>query len=157
MNHSDIFDYFERLATENPSILHESGKRERFYVIDDGYDLDELDNALRNTLCFPALLVDEPDGRLSGNESANNTDTMNFNIMIVDSKQGTERVRDVRNRCKEIGMQIVTKIRKNRFTGIVPGKLVTYELESTYSPIGPLLLEYYGYQFTLSFTIPLTF
>ncbi|MFD2741971.1 MULTISPECIES: hypothetical protein [Sphingobacterium] len=157
MNHSDIFDYFERLATEHPLISHEAGKRVSFYVIDDGYDFDELDNALRNLLRTPALLVDEPDGRLSGNESANNTDTMNFNIMIVDSKKGKERVRDVRNRCKQIGLDLVMTTRKKRFTGIVPNKLVTYELESTYSPIGPLLLGYYGYQFTISFTIPITF
>ncbi|GGH28210.1 hypothetical protein FAZ19_19645 [Sphingobacterium alkalisoli] len=158
MEVTEIIDYLERKAQEHPLILHNpEDKRGSFYVLDDPYDLDEFDQALRNFAKFPAMLVDEPDGELSGNDSANNTDTMNFTIMIVDERNGRERVRDVRNRCRQIGLDIVTTIRKNRMTGIVPGKIVHYRLEVNYSPIGPLNVKYYGYQFQISFVIPFTF
>lgn len=154
----EIIDYLERKAAAHSLIAHDlDAKRGSFYVLDDPYDLDEFDQAIRNFAKFPAMLVEEPDGELSGNASANNTDRMNFSIMIVDERAGKEKVREVRNRCRQIGLDIVTTIRKDRMTNIVPGKIVHYQLEVRYNPVGPMHIKYYGYQFHISFIIPFTF
>lgn len=131
--------------------------RERFFVIDNPYDLGELEMALRNSVEMPAMLVESEGGIISGNESANNTDTMNFVFLILDKRNGTEPISNIRNRCKEWGKAVLTGVRKDRVTKIVPGKIVYFELDGAYAPVGPIDVQYYGYQFNIQFIVPITF
>jgi len=156
MDPNEIIEYLEKKAAQ--VLGHEiGGKRCQFFVIDNPYDLGEFEMALRNSVRVPAMLVEDGDGHISGNQSANNTDTMNYTYLIVDKRIGRESIRDVRNRCKAWGVQVMTQIRKDRFKNIVPGKVVSFELDCNYSPLGPMNVDYYGYQFQIQFIVPITF
>lgn len=156
MNPNLIIDYLEQRAVE--FLGHEiDGERCSFFVIDNPYDMGEFDKALRNIVQVPAMLVDGPEGFVSGNSSANNTDSQSYVFMVIDKRDDSERVRDVRFRCRELGLSILTKIRKDRQINIVPGKIVHFEMNSSYSPVGPISVKYYGYSFAVEFIIPITF
>lgn len=156
MDPNEIITYLEQKAAQ--FLGHEiGGTRCQFFVIDNPYELSEFDDALRNTVRVPAMLVEGEDGVISGNQSANNTDTMNFSFMILDKRNGRESIRDVRNRCKAWGVQVITQIRKERISGIVAGKVVTFDLNCPYSPVGPINTDCWGYHFSLQFIVPITF
>lgn len=156
MDPNEIIDYLEKKAEQ--FLGHQiGGSRCQFFVIDNPYDLGEFEDALRNTVRVPAMLVEGEDGVISGNQSANNTDTLNFSFMILDKRKGRESIRDVRNRCKAWGVQVITQIRKERISGIVANKVVTFELNCPYSPVGPINVDYFGYHFSIQFIVPITF
>ena len=158
MTSEDVFAYLERIAKAQPEIAHDEGKR-AFYVIEDGYDTDEFDKALRNFASFPAMLTEDVSGVLDDNQSANYTDTFGVMFMIVDKREGNEPVRAVRNRCKEIGKRIVYQIRKDRNSrNVVPDKFVSFDIAGVnYQPVGPMHTKYYGYQFLVEFIVPFSF
>lgn len=148
----------EEKAKENGSLAHLSTQKKcAFVVIDDPYDLDEFDNALRNTLTFPAMLLEQNDGLLSGNASSNYTNTLRTSFMIIDRRKDKEAIRDVRNRCYDIGWSILTQIRKDQPKNILANKNVRMEINSAYIPIGPMEAKYYGYQFEVEFIAPISF
>ena len=158
MDNNVLFAYLERVVRMQPEISADVNKKV-FYVIEDSYDTDEMDNALRNFASFPAVLTEDYSGEISDNESANYTDTIGLSFIVVDQRNGREAVRDIRDRCKSIGKQIVIQIRKDRnTTNVVPGKFVNFDIrEVMYQPVGPMLTKYYGYQFTIEFIAPFSF
>ncbi|MGJ1295527.1 hypothetical protein ACR777_15075 [Sphingobacterium spiritivorum] len=159
MESNDVFNYLEQKASQHILINHNpENDNKAFYVIEDSYDLDELDQALRNFASFPAMLTESYSGRLEDNESANYTDSLSIIFMIVDKRADDERVRDVRDRCLRIGKDILIKIRKDRNSFLIsPNKYVDFNINSNYSPIGPMLNSYYGYQFGIEIIIPTSF
>lgn len=158
MDSLELFAYLERVAKMQPEIVDED-KKKVFYVVEDIYDTDEMDQALRSFAALPAVLTEDYSGMLSDNESANYTDTIVLSFMVVDRKVGKESVRDVRNRCKGIATRMILQIRKDRNSmNITPGKFVSYDISNVvYQPIGPMLTDFYGYQFTLEFIAPFSF
>lgn len=144
----DLSIYMESKARENTSIKHdpENGSC-RFHVIDEPYDLKEFDNAIRSTATFPAMLMEQNDGYISDNDSANYTNTMRSSFMIIDRRRDSEKIKDVRNRCYKIGVEILVQMRKDQPKNIVAGKRVNFKVNSAYVPLGPMDGQYYGYQF----------
>lgn len=160
MTIDDFFDYLEAKAVQHPDIPHDpDNKKVAFYGLDDPYDLDEFDNALRNFAAFPAMLAELNEGELDDNNAANYTDTMEGGFMIVDKRQGKEPTRAVRHRCREIGKAIVVQMRRDARAGTVkPGQLVHFRIEGvSYTPVGPLATQYYGYLFNFRFICPFSF
>lgn len=147
-----LFDYLEQKAIESQVIPHDPGNgKVAFFAIDNPYDLEEFENAVRNTLSFPAMLAEQNEGILSDNASNNYTNTMRSSFMILDRRRDGNKIRNVRSRCYQIGMDILTSIRKDQPKGIVSGELVNFNINLAYLPIGPVYMEYYGYQFEIEF------
>ncbi|HWK58742.1 MAG TPA: hypothetical protein VNQ80_15470 [Parapedobacter sp.] len=160
MTIADFFDFLEAKAVQHADIPHDpANKKVAFYGLDDPYDLEEFDQALRNFAAFPAMLAELNEGELDDNDSANYTDTMMGGFMIVDKRRGKEPTRDVRHRCREIGKAIITQIRKDSRAGVVkPGEIVHMRINNvSYTPVGPLASQYYGYLFTFRFICPFSF
>lgn len=157
MKPSDLITYMEKKAKENISLAHLVDGKSAFSVIDDPYDLDEFDNSLRNMAKFPAMLLEQNDGFISGNASASYTNTLRTNFMIIDKRGSNESIRDVRSRCYDIGFEILVQIRKDQPKSITDGKRINMVLNSAYVPIGPMDGKCYGYQFDLEFTAPISF
>src|SRR5690606_21355346 len=157
MKPSDLITYMETKAKENTSLAHLVDGKSAFSVIDDPYDLDEFDNSLRNMAKFPTMLLEQNDGFISSNESASYTNTLRTNFMIIDKRGSNESIRDVRSRCYDIGFAILVQIRKDQPKGIIEGVRINMVLNSAYVPIGPMDGKYYGYQFELEFTAPISF
>lgn len=153
-----VLDYLERVAMAQPEISHSEG-RQSFYVIEDSYDTDEFDQALRNFTSTPAMLTESYSGEMDDNESANYTDLFALKFMIVDRRIGRESVRAVRNRCLQIGKRVVVQMRRDRNTNnIVPGKYVNMDIRGVrYEPVGPMLTAYYGYVFVVEILVPFAF
>lgn len=156
MNQGKIIGYLEKKAAD--VLGHEiDGKRCQFFVIDDPYDLDEFDKALKNKVQMPAMLAEFAEGYVGMNNSANYTDSINMFFMIVDKRKGSEPIRDVRERCKAWGMKVLTEMRKEKKADRIPGLLLDFVIDSNYAPVGPIALSYYGYQFSISLTLPFSF
>ena len=77
--------------------------------------------------------------------------------MILDKIRDSEKIRNVRSRCFQIGLDILTAIRKDQPNGITPGKRVIFNINLAYLPIGPIVSEYYGYQFEIEFIVNFNF
>lgn len=153
----DLEKYLERKAMECPDILHDPEHGESaFYIIDDPYDLEEFDNALRNFAKFPAMLTEQNDGILSDNHSNNYTNSLRTTFIILDKVHGEERTKDVKNRCFDIGLRMLTAIRKDQPKNVIPGKSVNVQINGGYLPVGPFSNMYYGYQFELELIAPIS-
>lgn len=153
-----LIDYLERIAVESNMIPHDPDNgKVAFFAIDNPYDLEEFETAIRNTLTFPAMLAEQNDGLLNNNASNNYTNTLRSSFMILDKIRDSEKIRNVRSRCFQIGLDILTAIRKDQPKGIVPGKHVTFNINLAYLPIGPIVSEYYGYQFEIEFIVNFNF
>lgn len=152
-----ITDYMERKASESPAILHvkDSASDQAFFVIDDPFDLNEFDTALRSVAKSPAMQFELADGILDDQNNASYLNTVNCSFMIIDKLADFEKVRDCRNRCYHIGKEIIKSILKDqRDMNIIPGKMIQVPLRANYSPVGPMDVRWYGYQFTLAFVGP---
>ncbi|MDF2851703.1 hypothetical protein [Sphingobacterium multivorum] len=152
-----ITDYLERKASESPAILHvkDSASGQAFFVIDDPYDLNEFDKALRSVAKSPAMLFELADGVIDDQTNASYLNTVNCSFMVIDKKGDFEKVRDCRNRCYAIGKEIIKSILKDqREMNIIPDKMIQVPLRTNYSPVGPMDIRWYGYQFTLEFVGP---
>lgn len=158
MTPDTLFEYLERKASENDSIPHdpEIGKV-AFFAIDNPYDLEEFENAVRNTLTFPAMLAEQNNGLLTDNTSNNYTNNLRSSFMILDKRRDSEKIRNVRSRCFQIGLDILAAIRKDQPGNIFPGKRINFKINLAYIPIGPINTEYYGYQFEIEFIVNFNF
>lgn len=160
MTQEQFIAYMELMAILNPSIDHDpdAGKK-AFHVIDDPYDLEEFDNALRNSAAFPAMLLEMGEGLLNDNTSASYTDTISASFMILDKRNGEEPARNTRARCLEIAKAILIRMRKDcNARAIVPGKFIQFRLDDIpYVPVGPMDSKYYGYMVSFQFLCPFSF
>lgn len=154
-----ILQYLEHKVATSGSFTHDlTDNKKAFYVIDDPYNLSEFDEAIRSMTTFPAMLVEQLQGQLDDNDSANYTDTIQIGMIIID-KRAKETIRTVRNRCFHIGKSILTDIRKDvPQLNIIPDKYVTMRIDNIpYTPVGPIADGYYGYIFQFEFIVPFTF
>ena len=153
-----LFDYLERKAIESQVIPHDPGNgKVAFFAIDNPYDLEEFENAVRNTLTFPAMLAEQNDGLLNDQTSNNYTNTLRSGFMILDKRRDNESIRNVRSRCFQIGFDLLTAIRKDQPNKIIIGKRVIFNINLAYIPVGPINTDYYGYQFEIEFIVNFTF
>lgn len=157
MTPDSLFEYLERKAKENEQIPHDPDNgKVAFFAIDNPYDLEEFDNAIRNTLDFPAMLAEQNDGILTDNASANYTNTLRSSFMILDRRGENEKIRSVRSRCYQIGFDLITSMRKES-PNKNNSKSVYFNINLAYVPVGPINTEYYGYQFEIEFITRFTF
>lgn len=151
--------YFENLAVQSKGLNHNPAeKKNAFFFISDPYTTTEIDNALRNNVSFPAMLLDAAPGMLDSNESTNYTKNINGQFRII-AQAGKDQIREVRETCFILGMEIITRMQQDsRQHKIIPGKIVSFLIEQVhYEPVGPMLLNHYGYVFNFRFICPFGF
>lgn len=151
--------YFEKLARMHHILRHKpEEKNGSFFCINNPYELTEFDNALRDNSSTRVLLLDAPTGYLTDNGSANYTQMTKIDFLVV-GEVNHEPMREVRNDCFYIGMDIVSRIRTDaKKNTIIPGRYI-YLLEDniTYDVVGPLYNSHYGYAFSLQLCCPFNF
>lgn len=151
--------YFQNLATQSKDLNHvEADKKKAFFVVDDPFDLSAIENALRSTVKFPAMLLDVPEFKPSGNGSANYTETVDGVFMIVkDAKPNTKAA--VRDECKAIGMRILFRMHYDyKRQMIEAGKYIAFKIDDVeVSAVGPMAVSCHGYMFSFRFVCPFGF
>lgn len=153
MTLEQYISYFENLAKMSRDIAHNpAAGRESFFVVENPFDLSAIDNAIRDTLQLPALLLDIPDLDPSDNGSANFTEQIDGTFAIVKENQGDRSL--VQSECLEIAKKFLFRMLKDsKERKIDPGKRVHLSLsDSQYTPIGPIAANYYGYLIAFRFT-----
>lgn len=159
---ADFFGYLEQKAVQHADIPHDPANgKVAFHAIDDPYDLESFDNALRNSAAFPAMLAEHHEGMLDDSESANYVDTWDGGFMIIDKRIGKEPVHAVRDRCMKIGKAIIIQMRKDGRPPVgdppADGIRLMGVKQIGYTPVGPMLTQYWGYLFTFRFICPFSF
>lgn len=153
MNPKDIIEYFESKVIDCSDFSHrpDQGKK-AFFVIDDPYDFEEFDEALRNCASFPAVLCEMVQGRMDDN-AGTDTNTVSISFMVLNAKSRHKSASDIRSGCYQSGMKLLKAIRADNRLERIPGHSVTVEMNSNYQPVGPIATEYIGYQFDLTFVV----
>lgn len=157
MNEIQYIEYFEALATKNTTLAHCKEQRS-FFCINNPYETNEFDNALRSSAASTVLLLDAPAGYLSDNGTANFTQTTKFDFLLV-GKASKENIRSVRAHCFQLGLDILARISTDAAAKtIIAGRNIYFMNESIqYDVVGPINLSYYGYSFSFNFCCPFSF
>ncbi|KAA8483766.1 hypothetical protein BDE36_1767 [Arcticibacter tournemirensis] len=159
MSEAQYISYFENLAKQSIAIGHDPDQgRYSFFYIEDPYNMEEIDLAIRNRLTLPALLLETSDGELDKNATTNYTDTIKCVFSVIGKANTTEELRQSRDQCKRIGIEILARMSHDSSrNAIVPGKNVYFRIEEVeYSPISVDTL-FFGYQFSFRFVCPFGF
>lgn len=158
MSEQDYINYFETLCLQSKDINHLNEGRKSFFYVDDPYDMDELDNALRNSLQYPAFILEVPTGMFDAH-ATNYTDTPNCSFSIITKAKTLYEARVARNTCKEIGLKFLARMSEDsRYNQIIPNRIIHFRIEDiNYESIGPMAADLYGYMFNFKFVCPLYF
>lgn len=150
MMDSTYINYFEQLAGWHPALQHQSSEKQKnFFLIQNSFDLMEMDNAVRNNACHRVLLLDVPTGYITDNGSANYTQHTKIDFFLV-GKAGVENIQSVRQDCFKIGLGLIQQLRADGVSKKISTKPVYLEEESIqYEPVGPIQAAHYGYLFSL--------
>lgn len=159
MNDAQLISYFENLAKQNLNLNHKKEGRDSFFYIENGYDLAEFDQSLRNTVQSPVMLLVADDGEFNDNNSAVYTQSLDGQFFILGRKTNETSVRQIRAICLPIVMGILGRMKFDSSKNlIIPGGLVHFRIDRAhYSKVGPINLAWYGYQVTFEFTCPFGF
>lgn len=143
--------YFEKLASLHPALQHAPEKKHKaFFLIQNPFDLAEMDNAVRNNNCARVLLLDVPTGYMSDNGSANYTQHTKIDFFLL-GKASSETVQPIRQDCFKIGLGLIQKLRADGLSKKISTRAVYLDEESIqYEPVGPIQASHYGYLFRLS-------
>jgi hypothetical protein len=155
-NENDFISYFEGLAIADPDLKHNQNGRKSFFCIDDPFDLDEIDNAVRDTLQMPCMLLDMPDGDLTENGTAGNPkDILSAGFMILLKGLTIADKRLARVEAKRIGKNIIKEMKANSRASLATPNMWHLNREAIkYQRVGPIADSYYGMMFTFTITCP---
>lgn len=159
MTEASYIAYFKNLATKSTDIAHvETTLKKSFFVVDNPFDLTEVDNALRSGIKLPAMLLDIPKFTPSGNGGANYTNTVEGTFVIL-QKASKGNLSSVRDECLQIGLKFLYRMHYDyKEQMIEAGRPVFFKMEDTdVEPVGPIAVEHYGYIFTFRFICPFSF
>lgn len=152
MSEPDYIAYFENLARNHRAIGH-GDDRKAFYVVDDD-NLSELENALRNELSLPALLLDQYFDE-DDTESDNNRLKIlgGFSIICPCEIGNVQSIREARATARQIARSIKSRLRKDSFYGGALYEqqiMVSFSMQGEKTPvIGGGLATGWGYSFEL--------
>ena len=148
--------YFENLAAKHTVLTH-SEENPSFFYIDNPYELNAIDEALRNMSQEICALVDTPDRVLNDNASGNYVEAINLQFTILKKQSDSTLLLQTRDAVLPIISDFLVKVRQDNHTGNIFGsatakmKIVNVKIE----PVGPMNLEWYGYTAIITLTCPL--
>ncbi|MFD2163666.1 hypothetical protein ACFSJU_14750 [Paradesertivirga mongoliensis] len=159
MEEQQYIDYFENLCRQSLDINHEVDGKKAFFYLDNPDNTDEIDNAFRNQIQYPAFILDAPAGMVSGNGSANYTDSPVGSFTVLCQAKTPEEVRQARDRSKSIGISFLARMNKDaRENKIVAGKRINFVInDNAYEPMNFPAHQLYGYVFEFLFVCPFGF
>jgi len=161
MNEDQFIEYFENLATQSRDINHDQEKKKSFFYIEDAFTLDEFDEALRNAAQTPVMILVADDGSFTDNNSANYTQEVEGEILILARIQPKKNIRQIRAMCLPIVLSLLARMKLDSSKNKIlpdPKKKVFFRIEDIpYRKIGPMNLEWYGYAFNFKFICPFGF
>lgn len=158
MTEPEYIAYFEDLARKNRAISH-SDDRPAFFVVRDN-NTTELDQALRNKLNLPALLLDPYFDDLDTEHDNNRLMVQGGLAVICKVETGNVKsIRDARDEARRIARQFLNRVRRETRT---PGSyLSTKRITMAHANQGEMtdvigggIASGWGYPFTL--TMPTT-
>ncbi|GAB3956739.1 hypothetical protein GCM10028805_47550 [Spirosoma harenae] len=154
MTEPEYIAYFENLATRNVDIRHNPENRKAFFVVDDD-NRSELENAIRNELDLPALLLDQYYDD-QDTEADNNRLKVLGGLSVVcrcDAKD-TQSVRAARAEGRRIARSFLNKVRKDcRYGGALYSQqvMISFSAQGEKTPIiGDGSATGWGYGFDLT-------
>lgn len=161
MNEDQFVSYFENLAIQSKEINHMAGGVKSFFYIEDGYNLDEFDNALRKAVQSPTVMLVADDGMFNDNASASYNQEMDGQLLFIGKLGGGRTIRSIRAMCLPIALNFLAKMKYDAHKKQIlpnPKDLVHFRIDRVpYEKIGPLSLEWYGYSVSFKFICPFGF
>lgn len=156
INEEQIIAYFESLAVNSRELNHTDQGRESFFYVEDGYDLETFDEALRSAVQSPTMLLVADSGEFADNDSENHTQEIEGQFYILGQKSDDKSIRTIRAECLIIALNILARMKYDaRKQQIVPGSIVNFRIDKVpYSKVGPMFIEWYGYEVSFSFICP---
>ena len=152
---TDYINYFQNLAIADADLQHFLSGKSSFFVVDDAFDLEEIDEAVRNKLKFPAMLLDIPDGALGLSNSNNKTDTITGIFMFLLNTKSNLDKRTARATAKNIGKRLLKKIHEDSRASLKTANWFAFDYNDVkYQPVGPICEAAYGMQFMFKITSP---
>lgn len=157
MNMTDeevYINYFENLAKADPDLKH-LVNGQSFFCVENPFDFDEIDEAVRNKLSMPCMLLDLPDGSLSENQSKNRTDKIEGSFMILLKGNTTMERRKGRKEAKRIGKAIISKMKLDSAASRAKPVWWSLDLENiNYQGVGPIAESAFGMMFVFRIDCP---
>jgi hypothetical protein len=157
MNEDQYISYFTSLAKSHAKLRHGIDGMFSFAYIEDEFNMQEFDNALKNMKSSTCMLLVSEDGEFDDAGSENYNDLIEGSLFILGRvSDNADNIRRARAKCKPIIMQMLKKMRKDsRANNIVAGKKIHFRLEGLkYNHVGPMNNEWYGYMVTFRFVCP---
>lgn len=156
--------YFENLARTNKRILH-TDNQPAFFYIDDKYNPEAFDNAIKSMAKTPALLLEQYG--YEADESGNRTyikDIMGqFNILIKTQKGERATIEFARSESEAIADLIIARMRKDfeafdafQLADGSDTRRIQYKVKCKVEPIGPINADYYGVTVLFKWNTPFT-
>lgn len=152
MTEQYYIEYFTAMAQSAKAISHIPGTHEAFFVIEDLDNIQEVQDAIRKKLKYPAMLLEMFEDDLDDNNTDNNLELLHgaFAIIIkVDQGKSLDR-RAARQEARRIGKLIVFKMKRDSINGELAGNNIIFKLRSKGLPVGPVGENSYGWRYTFS-------
>lgn len=147
MKHNDYISLFEGMARQHYQLQHEVDGKNSFFRINSEA---EMQQALAVDAHFPAMLLLPYFGKLA----ANGDDLMTGVFEIRDHADVLDfaSIEDVRERCKQIGLEIIARIFRTMEEEGRCGPIASFDLASVrYDFTGPVNQHEYGCLFVFTF------
>lgn len=159
MTEDQYISYFENLAEQSKDINHKLDGKNSFFYIEDGSDLDEFDQALRDGIPSPCMLLVGDDGELDDNDSENHLQNLDGEFFILSRKTSDKTIRQLRAECLPIAINILARMKRDAKAGnIVENKTVHFHISKIpYLKVGPMNGKWYGYMIAFRFECPFGF
>lgn len=148
-------NYFENLATKHIGIQHTEASKAFFYI-DNPFDLNAMDAALRNITKKTCLLLDVPVRLMDDNRSNNYVEDLECQFSILTLESDKTKLIQARDLVLPIVEDFLVKIRQDQSAGLLLGlqqsrmNIRNVRIE----PIGPINISWYGYTAVIALSCP---
>jgi hypothetical protein len=115
INHQELIEYFESLATNHADIAHQAGVHEKNAFLYGDVEMLLEDISGTNSSGY-MMLFECGSGKLDGPDEVNLYDRAEVAFVICKSVLEGDRLqqREVEHNCKTIGLQVMKRIQKDR-------------------------------------------
>lgn len=148
--------YYEKLAKSHHLIAHQVDGKKAFFEINEVFDLNNFDEALRTATGTTVMLITASESQLDDNNSESHNEELECEIYLLQRKKTGVSEKDIRTACKQILKEVLGRTKRDsRSQSIVPGERINFRISQIpVQKVGPMKLEWYGYQAVLRFTCP---
>lgn len=145
--------YFQQLAILN-KLIASTDEEEAFFFVQDPYDLDAFDTAIRSAGKTPALLLENYSADTTSAGSRNYFKQHNGRFTILHKADAGDKasIQEAQRICEQVADQLLIRMREDLLQG---GKIVISQQETSptvffeidkvkFDFVGPISADYYG-------------